>query len=89
MRIHAKVIAATRQRPTTVWASTSATGMPPSAMLLKFATSEDCQATLQGCKGLAGTKLGLNEDLTPPQQTCKSKLWPLFKEAKAVGKHVV
>jgi hypothetical protein len=58
-------------------------------MLLKFATSEDCQATLQGCKGLAGTKLGLKEDLTPPQQTCKSKLWPLFKEAKAVGKRVV
>ncbi len=41
---------------------------------------------LIGCKGLAGTKLGLDEDLTPTQQARKSKLWPLFKEAKATGK---
>jgi hypothetical protein len=55
-------------------------------VLLKFAASEDCQATLRGCKGLTGTKLGLDKDLTPTQQTRKSELWPLFKEAKAVGK---
>ncbi len=36
--------------------------------------------------GLVGTKLGLDEDLMPTQQVRKSKLWPLFKEAKVVGK---
>ncbi len=56
-------------------------------VLLKFATSEDCQATLRGRKGLIGTKLGLDEDLMPTQHACKSKMWPLFKEAKAIGKH--
>jgi hypothetical protein len=35
------------------------------AMLLKFTMNEDHQAALQGHKGLAGTKLGLDEDLTP------------------------
>jgi hypothetical protein len=30
--------------------------------------------------------MGLDEDLTPAQQVRKSELWPLFKEAKAVGK---
>jgi hypothetical protein len=48
--------------------------------------SEDCQVVLQGRKGLAGTKLGLDEDLTPTQQARKSELWPLFKEAKATIK---
>ncbi len=56
------------------------------AVLLKFTTNEDRQAALQGHKGLAGTKLGLDEDLTPTQQAHKSKLWPLFEEAKAAGK---
>jgi hypothetical protein len=55
-------------------------------MLLKFATNEDRQATLQRHKGVAKTKLGLDKDLMPTQQACKSKLWPLFKEAKAVSK---
>jgi hypothetical protein len=41
---------------------------------------------LRGCKGLAGTRLGLDEDLTPTQQARKSELWPLFKEAKAASK---
>jgi hypothetical protein len=67
MGLHAKVVTATRQRPTTVWASTSATGMCLNAVLLKFSTNEDHQATLQGRKGLAGTKMGLDEDLTPAQ----------------------
>jgi hypothetical protein len=35
---------------------------------------------------MAKTKLGLDEDFTPTQQVHKSKLWPLFKEAKAAGK---
>ncbi len=41
---------------------------------------------LRGHKGLVGTKLGLDEDLTPMQHACKSEMWPLFKEAKVVGK---
>jgi hypothetical protein len=56
-------------------------------VLLKFATSENRQAVLRGRKGLIGTKLGLDENLMPMQQACKSELWPLFKEAKAVSKH--
>jgi hypothetical protein len=86
MRLRTKVIVATQQRPVTTWASTLTAGVCPGAMLLKFATSEDRQAALQGRKGLAGTKLGLNEDLTPAQPARKSELWPLFKEAKAAGK---
>jgi hypothetical protein len=89
MRLHAKVVVATRQRPATVWASTSAASARPGAMLLKFTTNEDRQAMLRGCKGLAGTKLGLDEDLTPVQQARKLELWPLFKEAKAAGKHAL
>jgi hypothetical protein len=33
--------------------------------------------------------LGLDKDLTPAQQACKSELWPLFKEAKVASKHIV
>jgi hypothetical protein len=69
-----------------VWAFTSTAGARHGAVLLKFATSEDCQATLGGHKGLTGTKLGMDEDLTPTQQVCKSELWSLFKEAKAANK---
>jgi hypothetical protein len=86
MRLRAKVIAATWQRLVTTRASTSTAGTHPGAVLLKFATSEDRQAALRRCKGLARTKLGLDEDLTPAQQARKSELWLLFKEAKAVGK---
>jgi hypothetical protein len=87
MKLHVKVIVATLQRPATTRASVAATSTCFGAVLLKFATSEDRQATLGGCKGLARTKLGLDEDLTPAQQARKLKLWSLFKEAKAVGKH--
>jgi len=86
MRLRVKVVAAKRQRPTTSRASTSTTSTRPGTVLLKFVTREDRQATLRGRKGLTGTKLGLNENLTPTQQGRKSELWPLFKEAKATGK---
>jgi hypothetical protein len=81
-----KVIAATRQRHATVRASTSATGACPGVVLLKFGTNEDCQATLRGRKGLAGSKLGLDKDLTPTQQVRKLELWSLIKEAKSISK---
>jgi hypothetical protein len=86
MRLHAKVIVATQQRPVTMRASTLTVGVRPGVVLLKFVTSEDRQAALRGRKGLTGTKLGLNEHLTPAQQARKSELWPLFKEAKAASK---
>jgi hypothetical protein len=86
MRLRVKVVAAKRQWPVTSRASTSMTSTRPGVVLFKFTTNEDHQVALRGCKGLVGTKLGLDEDLTPTQQARKSKLWPLFKEAKAVGK---
>jgi hypothetical protein len=70
----------------TARASTLTTGACLSAMLLKFVMNEDRHATLRGRKGLVGTKLGLDEDLMPAQQVHKSKLWPLFKEAKVASK---
>jgi hypothetical protein len=60
--------------------------MCPSAVLLKFVMSEDRQAAFRGRKGLAGRKLGLDEDLTPVQQARKLEPWLLFKEAKAANK---
>jgi len=35
---------------------------------------------------MVGTKLDLNEDLTPAQQRHKSEMWPLFNEANVAGK---
>jgi hypothetical protein len=86
MKLHTKVVTAMWQRPIVVWASTSAASARLGAVLLKFAISEDHHAVLRRHKGLVGTKLGLDEDLTPVQQACKSEMWPLFKEAKATSK---
>jgi hypothetical protein len=66
-------------------ASTSAMGARPAAVLFKFTTSKDCQTALRRCKGLVGTKLGLDEGLMLVKLACKSELWPLFKEAKVAG----
>jgi hypothetical protein len=63
MKLRTKVIVTTRQRPMITRASTSTAGARLGVVLLKFATSEDRQATLRRRKGLAGTKLGLDEDL--------------------------
>jgi hypothetical protein len=86
MRLRAKVIVATRQRPTTTWASTSTIGTRFGVVLFKYAMSKDRQVALRGHNGLTGTKLGLDEDLTPMQQVRKLELWSLFKEAKATSK---
>jgi hypothetical protein len=74
MRLLVKVIVAMWQQPMITRASTSATSACPDAVLLKFVMNEDRQAMLQGHKGLARTKFGLDEDLTPTQQKHKSKL---------------
>ncbi|CAM6027169.1 unnamed protein product [Sphagnum balticum] len=65
MRLRNKVVVVVRQWPTTVWAFTSAIGMRPGTVLLKFVTSEDCQVALRGRRGLVRTKLGLDEDFMP------------------------
>jgi hypothetical protein len=65
MKLHTKVITATQQQPTIAQASTSMVGMRPDTVLFKFATSEDRQVTLRGCKGLARTKLSLDKDFMP------------------------
>jgi hypothetical protein len=67
MRLRAKVIAATRQWLVITRASTSMARAGPGIVLLKFATSEDRQVAFRGRKGLSGTKLDLDEDLTPAQ----------------------
>ncbi len=67
MRLCTKVIASTWQCPVIAQASTLAMGMHPGTVLLKFTTREDRKAVLQGHKGLARTKLGMDEDLTPAQ----------------------
>jgi hypothetical protein len=41
MKLHAKVVTTTQQRPAVAWASTSAMGVHPDVMLLKFVTSKD------------------------------------------------
>jgi hypothetical protein len=46
MRLCAKVVAAMRQQPATGRASVPAIGVCPGGVLLKFATSENCQAAL-------------------------------------------
>ncbi len=67
MRLRAKVIVATWQRPATMRAFGVIVGTHFDLVLLKFVTSEDRQAVLRGCKGLVGTKLGLDKDFTPAQ----------------------
>jgi len=64
MKLHVKDITAMRQRPAVARASNLATGARLGAMLLKFTISEYYHAVLRGRKGLAGTKLGLDKDLT-------------------------
>jgi hypothetical protein len=86
MRLRVKVVAAMRQQLATWRASTLTTSARPNAVLFKFAMNEDRQAALRGCKGLIGSKLGLDENLTPTLQARKSELWSLFKEAKATNK---
>jgi hypothetical protein len=64
MKLCTKVVTTMQQRPVVAWASAQATGVCPNTMLFKFVTSEDYQVVLRGRKGLAKTKLGLDEDLT-------------------------
>jgi hypothetical protein len=54
MRLRAKVVAATWQRPVTTQASTSVASVCLSVVLLKFTTNKNRQVAFRGCKGLRG-----------------------------------
>lgn len=58
----------------------------PAPVLIEFATAEDRLTVLKARRKLQGTRWGLEEDLTPLQQSKKRAAWPAFKEAKAAGK---
>jgi hypothetical protein len=85
MKLCAKVVATMWHWPAIVRASALMAGARFDAVLLKFMMSKDYQVVLRACKGLVGTKLGLDKDLTPAQQARKQELWPLYKEAEVVA----
>ncbi len=59
-----------------------------SAVIITLASVHDKLTVLRARKGLQGTQLGLNEDLTPAQQAQKRAVWATFKEAKEAGERV-
>ncbi len=58
------------------------------AIIITLASVHDKLTVLRARKGLQGTQIGLDEDLTPTQQAQKQTAWATFKEAKAAGKRV-
>jgi len=58
------------------------------AVIITLASIHDKFMMMRARKGLQGTQLGLNEDLTPAQQAQKRAAWATFKEAKEVGEWV-
>jgi hypothetical protein len=58
------------------------------AIIITLASVHDKLMVLRAHKGLQGTQLGLDEDLTPVQQAHKRAAWATFKEAKEAGEWV-
>ncbi len=58
------------------------------AVIITLASVQDKLTVLRARKGLQGTQLGLDEDLTPTQQAQKRAAWTTFKEAKEAGERV-
>jgi hypothetical protein len=58
------------------------------AVIIMLASVQDKLTVLRARKGLQGTQLGLDEDLTPVQQAQKQAAWTTFKEAKEAGERV-
>jgi len=58
------------------------------AVIIMLASVHDKLTVLRARKGLQGSQLGLDEDLTPAQQTQKRTAWATFKEAKEAGEWV-
>jgi hypothetical protein len=55
------------------------------AVIITLASVHNKLTVLRTRKGLQGTQLGLDEDLTPAQQAQKRAAWATFKEAKEAG----
>ncbi len=58
------------------------------AVIIMLASVHDKLTVLHTRKGLHGTQLGLNEDLTSAQQAQKQATWATFKEAKEAGERI-
>jgi len=58
------------------------------AVIITLASVHDKLTVVWAHKGLKGTQFGLDEDLTPAQQTQKRTAWATFKEAKEAGERV-
>jgi len=58
------------------------------AVIITLASVHDKLTVLRARKGLQGTQLGLDKDLTPAQQAQKRTTWATFKEAKEAGERV-
>ena len=52
-------------------------------VLVQFSSKEDKGAVFKARSKLAGTQVGLDDDLTPLQQERKRAAWPAFKAFKA------
>ncbi len=88
-----RVISATRQEPRaqrSYAAAAAGERQAPAdrhpAVLLEFASPADRLQVLKARRLLAGTKYGLEEDMTPWQLAQKRAAWSTFKNAKTAGK---
>ncbi|CAM6054109.1 unnamed protein product [Sphagnum tenellum] len=59
------------------------------AIIITLASVHNKLTVLRARKGLQGTQIGLDEDLTPAQQAQKRTAWATFKEAKEAGERGV
>jgi hypothetical protein len=57
-------------------------------IIITLASTHDKLTVLHAHKGLQGTQLGLDANLTSAQQAQKRAAWATFKEAKEAGKRV-
>ncbi len=58
----------------------------PRPVLIEFHSAEDKLTVLRARRKLQGTTWGLEEDLTPLQQSKKSAAWPAFMAARKAGR---
>jgi hypothetical protein len=58
------------------------------AVIITLASIHNKLTVLCARKGLQGTQLGFNKDLTLAQQAQKQAAWATFKEAKEAGEWV-
>jgi predicted secreted hydrolase len=58
------------------------------AVIITLTSVHDKLTVLRARKGLQGTQLGLDKDLTPAQQAQKQAAWATFKGAKEASERV-